>query len=129
MKHTTFDISFYCRESKTNRQGLAPIEMSIIINGERCIITLPRKEVPSEFKRACSSKRDNDIKQYLQAVRNKLGAIQTEMMEKDIPLTTSLLRDYFRTGGTTFSFISLQINGKTYIFVNANIRFIFENAK
>ena len=99
MKHTTFDISFYCRESKANRSGLAPVEMSIIINGERCIITLPRKEVPSEFKRACSSKRDNDIKQYLQAVRNKLGAIQTEMMEKDIPLTTSLLRDYFRTGG------------------------------
>ena len=47
MKHTTFDISFYCRESKTNRQGLAPVEMSIIINGERCIVTVPRKEVPS----------------------------------------------------------------------------------
>lgn len=99
MKHTTFDISFYCRESKTNRQGLAPVEMSIIINGERCIVTLPRKEVPSEFKRACSSKRDNDIKQYLQAVRAKIGEIQTEMLEKDIPLTASLLRDYFRTGG------------------------------
>ena len=99
MKHTTFDISFYCRESKTNRQGLAPVEMSIIINGERCIVTLPRKEVPSEFKRACSSKRDNDIKQYLQAVRAKIGEIQTEMLEKDIPLTASMLRDYFRTGG------------------------------
>ena len=44
MKQTTFDISFYCRESKANREGLAPVEMSIIINGERCIITLPRKE-------------------------------------------------------------------------------------
>ena len=99
MKMTTFDISFYCRESKTNRQGLAPIEMSIIINGERCIVTLPRKESPSEFKRCCTSKRDNDIKQYLQAVRNKVGVIQTEMMEKDIPLSASLLRDYFRTGG------------------------------
>ena len=99
MKMTTFDISFYCRESKTNRQGLAPIEMSIIINGERCIVTLPRKESPSEFKRCYTSKRDNDIKQYLQAVRNKIGVIQTEMMEKDIPLSASLLRDYFRTGG------------------------------
>lgn len=99
MKMTTFDISFYCRESKTNRQGLAPIEMSIIINGERCIVTLPRKENPSEFKRCCTSKRDNDIKQYLQAVRNKIGVIQTDMMGKDIPLSASLLRDYFRTGG------------------------------
>lgn len=99
MKHTTFDISFYCRDSKVNRQGLAPIEMSIVINGERCLITLPRKEKPSDFKRDRYSRKDNDIKQYLQAVRNKVGTIQTEMMEKDIPLTAPLLRDYFRTGG------------------------------
>lgn len=99
MKHTTFDISFYCRDSKVNRQGLAPIEMSIVINGERCIITLPRKERPSDFKRDRYSRKDNDIKRYLQAVRNKVGAIQTEMMEKDLPLTAPLLRDYFRTGG------------------------------
>jgi site-specific recombinase XerD len=99
MKHTTFDISFYCRDSKVNRQGLAPIEMSIVINGERCLITLPRKEKPSDFKRDRYSRKDNDIKQYLQAVRNKVGAIQTEMMERDIPLTAPLLRDYFRTGG------------------------------
>ena len=99
MKHTTFDISFYCRKSKVNRQGYAPIEMSIVINGERCLITLPRKEQPNDFKKDCNSRKDNDIKQYLQAVRNKVGAIQTEMMEKDMPLTASLLRDYFRTGG------------------------------
>ena len=99
MKHTTFDISFYCRDSKVNRQGLSPIEMSIVINGERCLITLPRKEKPSDFKRDRYSRKDNDIKQYLQAVRNKVGTIQTEMMEKDIPLTAPLLRDYFRTGG------------------------------
>ena len=99
MKHTTFDISFYCRESKKDRQGLAPIEMSIVINGERSIITLPRKESPSQFKKECGSKKDNDIKQYLQAVRNKVGRIQTEMMEQDVPLTVALLRDYFRTGG------------------------------
>ncbi len=62
MKQTTFDISFYCRESKANREGLAPVEMSIIINGERCIITLPRKEKLGEFKRNLHSKRDNDTK-------------------------------------------------------------------
>ncbi len=99
MKQTTFDISFYCRESKANREGLAPVEMSIIINGERCIITLPRKEKPGEFKRNLHSKRDNDTKDYLLAVRKKLGEVQTDMMNNDLPLTAPLLKDYFRTGG------------------------------
>lgn len=99
MKHNTFDISYYCRKSKEDRQGYAPIEMSIVINGQRCLITLPRKERPNDFRKDCNSRKDSDIKQYLQAVRNKVGAIQTEMMEKDIPLTASLLRDYFRAGG------------------------------
>lgn len=99
MKKTTFDISFYCRESKTTRSGLAPVEMSIIINGERCIITLPRKEKPGDFKRNLHSKKDNDTKDYILATRKKVGEIQTDMMNRGIPLTAPLLRDYFRTGG------------------------------
>jgi len=80
MKKTTFDISFYCRESKTTRSGLAPVEMSIIINGERCIIPLPRKEKPGDFKRNLHSKKDNDTKDYILATRKKVGEIQTDMM-------------------------------------------------
>lgn len=45
------EVSFYCRESKTNRQGIAPIEMSIHIGGKRVFINLDRKEQPSAFKK------------------------------------------------------------------------------
>ena len=35
IQRQTFDISFYCRPSKRNKKGYAPVELSIIINGER----------------------------------------------------------------------------------------------
>ena len=61
MSYTTFNVSFYCRDSKANSKGLAPIELSVIINGERAIITLPRKETPKTFKAAVSAKRNKNI--------------------------------------------------------------------
>ncbi len=69
MSYTTFNVSFYCRESKVGVKGYAPIEMSIVINGERTVITLPRKEKPKEFKASIQAKRNNDVKNYLNAVR------------------------------------------------------------
>ena len=99
MKATTFNVSFYCRNSKANAKGLAPIEMTIIINGERTIITLPRKENPKDFKIAVSSKRSNDIKEYLEATRKRLNAITTELMEDGETLTAATLKEYFMYGG------------------------------
>ena len=99
MKQTTFNISFYCRKCRVNKDGTAPVEMSIIIGGERCIFSLPRKENPSEFLTMVNAKKDNDLKVYLQAVQQKVREIETEMMMHDIPLTASLLKDYFRSGG------------------------------
>ncbi len=99
MKHTTFNVSFYCRNSKVNAKGLAPIEMTIIINGERTIITLPRKEKPQDFKNAVASKRDNDIKEYLEATRKRLNTITTELMEQGEALSALTLKGYFMYGG------------------------------
>ena len=99
MIHTTFNVSFYCRNSKVNTKGLAPIELTIIVNGERTIITLPRKENPQEFKAAVSSKRNNPIKEYLEATRKRLNAITTELMEEGEALTAATLKEYFMYGG------------------------------
>ena len=65
MDRNTSNVSFYCRESKKDRLGYAPIELSIIINKERCYIRLPRKEKPEEFKTLVNSKKPNDLKAYL----------------------------------------------------------------
>lgn len=96
---TTSSVAFYCRPCKATKTGQAPVELSIIINGQRTFINLPRKEDPAEFKRALSSKRVNDTKRYLHETRTKLNEIQTDMMKNGIPLTASSLKEYFRSGG------------------------------
>lgn len=96
---TTSSIAFYCRKCKATKTGQAPVELSIIINGQRVFINLPRKEDPNEFKKAITSKRDNDTKRYLHEIRTKLNEIQTDMMRNNIPLTATALKEYFRSGG------------------------------
>ena len=96
MSRTTFSIAFVCRESKKNKCGLAPVELSICLNGDRKFINLPRKEKPSEFNRKHRSK---DIEDYLSLIRTRVNEIMTEMLANGEPITTEAIREYVRTGG------------------------------
>lgn len=96
---TTSSLQFYCRKSKAGKNGLAPIEASIILNQKRVFINLPRKEEPENFKRATTTRRNNDIKDYLNEVRQKFNEVQTDMMRNNIPLTAASLKEYFKSGG------------------------------
>jgi site-specific recombinase XerD len=95
---TTFNIGFVCRPSKTQKSGLAPVEMTIVINGARTYLSLPRKEQPSTFKKLTESKKPNELKEYLQGVYNKVSQRQTEMMLKGVPLTAQALKDFIQFG-------------------------------
>ena len=44
---TTFNIGFVCRPSKTQKSGLAPVEMTIVINDRDSVIV---KEIPVEVE-------------------------------------------------------------------------------
>ena len=99
MIRNTANVSFYCRESKKNKDGLAPIELSLIINGKRCFIQLPRKEEPAAFKRDVNSKKDNDLKEYLRSVRVRLNEIETAFLRDGQALTAEALKEYYKTGG------------------------------
>ena len=68
----SYSISFVCRASKTNKQGLAAVECSISINSTRVVFTLPRKEHPETFKRAMASNRNSDLKKFTTTVNNTL---------------------------------------------------------
>lgn len=92
----TFAVQFYARASKANKQGLSPIELSIIINGERVFINLPYKVKAEDFNR---KRRPKEIEDYLNAQRVLINKVITELAENGIPLTAKSLRDYYRTGG------------------------------
>lgn len=99
MNRTTSNVSFYCRESKKNKSGLAPIELSIIINQERCFIHLPRRENPQIFRDSLKSRKNNEIKDYLNAVRARLNEIILELLNEGQPVSATILKTYFQHGG------------------------------
>lgn len=93
----TFCYSFYCRNSKKSKKdGLAPVELTFIINGERKIINLPMRFNPTDFNK---KRKPKEIEDYLNATRATISKVVTEMQENGIPLTAENLREYFRTGG------------------------------
>ena len=99
----TFDIAFYCRNSRKNKKGLAPVEMSISLNGERVFINLPMKSNPERFTSLISSKKTNELRSYLSFVDSKMKELQLIMAASDKGLTLDLIREYVR-GGFQFSY-------------------------
>jgi hypothetical protein len=99
MSRSTANVSFYCRESKKNKDGLAPIEMVIILNTRRCFIQLPRKEYPSQFKAQLKGKKRTDLIEYLDGIRVRLNEIATSFLMEGQPLTADALKAYYKTGG------------------------------
>ena len=93
---TTSAIAFYNRESKKDRNGYAPLEVSISVNGERKFLNLPQRFKPSEFNR---KRPPQEIIEALDAWRTRINSYTTQLLKNGIPLTTSNLRDTIRTGG------------------------------
>ena len=93
---TTFSIQFYCRKSKAGKNGEAPIECSIIINGSRVMMNLPRKADPADFAK---KRQPKDLADFLSVSRTKMYEIVNQLMDSGIPVTPENLRKYIRTGG------------------------------
>lgn len=93
------NVAFYCRSSKTDKQGYAPIEASVIINGKRTLLTLPRREKPIDYKRDVMSKRSNEVKDFLSLMRARINSACKDIMEAGIPLTADALKNYMKHGG------------------------------
>ena len=97
MARATFSTTFYCRSSKTNKQGLAPLELSIIVNQERLFLNLPSKLNPTDFNR---KRKPNHIEDLLNTYRVRINEVCANLMSEGLPITSATLRDYLKTGGT-----------------------------
>lgn len=92
-------FSFYCRNSKVDRYGYAPIELSIIVGGKRVFINLPRKELPSVFKKSIKATKANPVKEYLSVQMNCVNSAIHTITSLGKPLTADALREYLKYGG------------------------------
>ena len=92
----SYSLSFYCRPSKASK-GEAPLELSIIINGQRVFLNLPIKFKPSEFNR---KRKPDTINSIIESFRTKAQEAVSEILDEGLPLTAHTLRDKLKTGGT-----------------------------
>lgn len=77
-------LNFICRASKARKDGLSPIELSIIIGGDRTVITLDRKVKSTSFNPSAQKVRgDKDLNEYLEVIRRKCYQIETELIRMD----------------------------------------------
>ena len=77
-------LNFICRASKARKTGLSPIELSIIINGNRTIITLDRQIIHTKFNpKTQTVKGDKQINEYLETIRKKCYHIENELIKLD----------------------------------------------
>lgn len=94
----TFCIRFYCRNATKRKDGTAPIECSIIINGGRQLFQLPKKSKPELFSK------DKDAKIYCQSVENKLNQIYTNLVLNEEVITAFKLKDIYLNGNERKSY-------------------------
>ena len=101
---TTCSISFYCRESKKDRQGLSPLECGISVNGQRVFTNLPQKFSPKEFN---SKRQPECIKNAVSEWRRVANEVITNLLVTGQPITAANLKEYLRSGGVK----SLTLSG------------------
>ena len=92
-------VKFVCRESKARKNGQSPIEMSVIINGERSIITLDRCCFASKFNAQSQKVRgDKELNEYLCVTRNHCLKIQSQMLEKGMAFNLQSFLHCYKNG-------------------------------
>lgn len=93
---TTSAINFYCRESKTTKDGYAPLECSVTISGQRKFLNLPMKFKPSEFNKRRPSQ---TIVEAMDLWRDRINGWMIEMMRERMVITAQSLREVIQQGG------------------------------
>lgn len=88
-------INFICRASKARKNGLSPIEVSVIINGERAVITLDRQVLSTKFNPSTQKVRgDKDLNDYLEVIRKKCYGLETELLKIDRLDTVTFVQSF-----------------------------------
>ena len=99
-----WNISFCCRVAKVTKDGLAPIELVITVDGQRSFKRLSMKVSPEEFKRSITCKRDNYIKQYCDSERIKVYDIFRKLEMLGMPITPAIVKEALDNKGITTSY-------------------------
>ena len=93
---TTSSIAFFCRKSKANKQGYAPLECSVTLSGSRKFLNLPIKFKPEDFNK---KKPSQEIVEAMDLWRNRITQYQLQMLKEGMVITAETLRQVIQQGG------------------------------
>ncbi len=91
-------VYFSLRESKKNKKGLSPIEVSISYNGERIYFSTGKFAKPSDWNKQKqivkgSTNEVQLINNYLVELRNKIYEKEVELMKRGYMVTVHIIKD------------------------------------
>lgn len=98
MENHCTTVYFSLRESKVNKKGLSPIEVSISYNGERIYFSTGKFTSPSKWNKQKQQVRGDSpesilLNNYLIEFRNKIYEKEIELMKRGYMITVYLLKD------------------------------------
>lgn len=94
-------LNFVVRESKKGKDGTAPVELSIIINSQRKVITLERRCKPSNWNSAKQmAKGDKATNDFVAAIRTRMMQLEVEMLKTNTSITLDSFLDAYKNGLT-----------------------------
>lgn len=91
-------VYFSLRESKKNKKGLSPIEVSISINNERIYFSTGKFAKPSDWNKQKQKVKGNSheanlIIDFLVEFRNRIYEKEIELMKRGYMVTVHILKD------------------------------------
>lgn len=101
MVRSSFSILFFIRESKVRKNGNAPIEVIITINGERCSFSTGKQvhiDKWDKTKQQVKGKEEEakSLNNYLKAVKAKLYQKEAELLDRGFIITAKLLCEAYQ---------------------------------
>ena len=100
MERSSFSILFATRESKVRKNGKAPIEVTITLNGERSSFSTGKLVTVGTWDKAKQqvkgkSEEAKTINAFLTALKSRLYQKESELIDRGFIVTAELLRDAY----------------------------------
>lgn len=96
MERHTYAVTFYVSPTKSRKNGTAPINATITLNGERASFSTGRMIKPEEWdskkqKVKGTNEQAKLINNYLTQIKNTIYKQELELLERDYILTAELI--------------------------------------
>lgn len=90
-----------------DKRGYSPVEMSIILDGKRTYMVLPRKERPAIFRKEYMARGKNELKEFCDEFYRRVNTSVSEMYRKGLVVSSKGIKAYMRGDYETVYSVSM----------------------